>query len=72
MTAVSLHIAGPTYIERLGLRIAATLTERVRARMVRRAERRALELERIRERQAHPAAQTDADRALLLLRSFPR
>ncbi len=55
MTAATLHIAAPTLIERAGLRIAAAITARVRLRMERRAERRDLALELLREQQARKA-----------------
>ncbi|MBN9158207.1 hypothetical protein [Microbacterium sp.] len=52
MTAATLHIAAPTFVERAGLRIADAITARVRERMERRAERRALALDLLREQQA--------------------
>jgi len=52
MTAATLHIAAPTFAERAGLRIADAITGYVRRRMERRAERRALAIDMLREQQA--------------------
>ena len=56
MTAATLHIAAPTFVERTGLRIADAITARVRGRMERRADRRALALDLLREQQARRTA----------------
>ncbi|OZB79984.1 MAG: hypothetical protein B7X41_05980 [Microbacterium sp. 14-71-5] len=52
MTAATLHIAALTFAERAGLRIADAITGYVRRRMERRAERRALAIDMLREQQA--------------------
>jgi hypothetical protein len=52
MTAATLHIAAPTFAERTGLRVADAITGHVRRRMERRAERRALAIDLLREQQA--------------------
>jgi len=52
MTAATLHVAAPTFVERAGLRVADAITGYVRRRMERRAERRALALDMLREQQA--------------------
>lgn len=55
MTAATLHIAAPTYLERTGLRVADAITAHVRRRIERRAERRALAIDMLREQQARKA-----------------
>lgn len=55
MTAATLHIAAPTFVERTGLRIAEAITAHVGRRIERRAEQRALALDLLREQQARTA-----------------
>ena len=56
MTAATLHIAAPTFVERTGLRVADAITAHVRRRVERRAERRALAIDMLREQQARRTA----------------
>ncbi|MCE4024519.1 hypothetical protein LXM50_00885 [Microbacterium sp. Au-Mic1] len=56
MTAATLHIAAPTFVERTGLRVADAITAHVRRRIERRAERRALAIDMLREQQARRTA----------------
>ena len=56
MTAATLHIAAPTFVERTGLRVADAITAHVRRRSERRAERRALAIDMLREQQARRTA----------------
>ncbi|MDR6868414.1 hypothetical protein J2Y69_003030 [Microbacterium resistens] len=72
MTAATLHVAAPTRAEGVLLRFAERLAAAVRGRMERRAERRALAADLLREQQARRADPTAVDRALLLIGSRPR
>lgn len=72
MTAVTLHIATPTPAERALLRVADTLTAFVAHRRERRAERREITLDLLREQHAHRHDPRSLDIALLSIGSRPR
>ena len=72
MTAATLHIAAPTFVERAGLRIAAAITAHVRARMERRTERRALALDLLREQQERKTDPFLLEQALQMIGSRSR
>ena len=72
MTAATLHIAAPTFAERTGLRIADAITAHVHRRIERRAERRALALDLLREQQARKADPFLLEQALQMIGSRSR
>ncbi|GAB6858282.1 hypothetical protein [Microbacterium xylanilyticum] len=72
MTAATLHVAAPTFIERTGLRIADAITARVRERIERRAERRVLALDLLREQQSRKADPFLLEHALQMIGSRSR
>lgn len=71
MTAATLQIAAPTFAERAGLRLADAIVVLVRRRMQRRAERRLVALDVLREQQARKADPVALEHAMLLVRSRP-
>lgn len=72
MTAATLHIATPTVVERTLLRIADGLTAFVAHRRERRAERREIARDMLREQHARRHDPRALDVALLSLGSRPR
>ncbi|UJP10826.1 hypothetical protein L2X99_04105 [Microbacterium sp. KUDC0406] len=66
MTAATLHIATPTPTERTLLRVAGGLTAFVAHRRERRAERREIALDLLREQQARKQDPHAVDHALAL------
>ncbi|GAB3598856.1 hypothetical protein [Microbacterium tumbae] len=71
MTAATVHIAAPTLVERTLLSIAGRLTVFVARRRGRRAERRELALDLLREQQARRRDPLAVDH-LLAQRGLPR
>ncbi|UXW87293.1 hypothetical protein NFX31_07210 [Microbacterium azadirachtae] len=72
MTAATLHIAAPTFVERTGLRVADAITMRVRRRIERRAERRLLALDLLREQQSRRSDPYLLEHALQMIGSRSR
>ncbi|MDF2559898.1 MAG: hypothetical protein K0R99_1344 [Microbacterium sp.] len=71
MTSATLHLMAPTHTEVRLLRLADTLTLYVERRVARRAERRALVLDRLREQQTPTQDPRSFRRALAQL-DIPR
>lgn len=67
MTAATLHIATPTVVERTLLRVADGITAYVAHRRARRAERREIALDLLREQQARKHDPRAVDHALAQL-----
>lgn len=64
MTSATLHLVGPTAIERRALQIAGRITRLVEARIAHRAERRMIALDLLREQQSRRHAPIRYERAL--------
>jgi anion-transporting ArsA/GET3 family ATPase len=71
MTSATLHLTAPTHTEVRLLRLADTLTLYVERRVARRAERRALVLDRLREQQT-PTQDSRSFRRALAQLDIPR
>ncbi|WAA64717.1 hypothetical protein [Microbacterium oxydans] len=71
MTSATLHLVSPTQTERSLLQLAEHLTAMVERRIARRAERRVLALDLLREQQARREDPRDFSRALAQL-DLPR
>ncbi len=67
MTSATLHLTAPTHIEASVLRSARSLTAFVEQRVARRAERRLLALDLLREQQARRQDPRAVDHALAQL-----